>query len=354
MISQRELARRMNVSATTISKAIRNSSEISEDMKTRVWEEARRLGLRTPPQHPAAAADRDSAAKSSKFLAVLHADRLSADRLHLMLYYDGLGEEAKYQDVSLVMYPSVDAGREYLRENDWPAAMRDGNIAGLIFVYHIDPEVVRSFARRFPVVSITHRVPTAGCDHVESDYINGMDRLAGHLADLGHRRIGYLMHSGKTTYENARFGAAVQALRIRGLEAPASLWVGGGRTEETYRRAADAVAAACRQGVTAWMCDSDMTVHRLIPALEALGLGVPEDVSLTGFDNFKLGAEFMFTDRQLTTVQTPTRDMGREAVRMLLRRIETPELPPLSVMLDTPLVVGDTTAPVVAASASEP
>lgn len=343
MISQKELARRLNISPATVSKALRDATDVSPELKARIRSEASQAGLKGAEPQPggrrAAAGD-----ASARFLGVVYVRRSSVLATNEMLYFDGFSEEADARGLPLVVHQCDQDGRVLLDPNNWPTALRGGLVDGLALVFPFEPEVVRFLAERFPVVTLTHWVPGARADLVDSDHLSGMDRLVGHLAELGHRRIGYLMTGGPTVFERSRYTSMIRALMLRDLPPPAACWSGDGDSghEELHRAAAQAVIEGRGQGITAWMAASDRLIDRILPYLSAAGLRVPEDVSLTGFDNFQ---HILTTTRRITTVQTPSREMGREAIRLLLERVADRERPPRQLLMDTPLVIGDTTGP---------
>ena len=104
------------------------------------------------------------------------------------------------------------------------------------------------------------------------------------------------------------------------------------------RRVAELVR---HKGVTAWVCAADHQAYKLMEDLEKLGIRVPEDCSVTGFD----GIEPPPGAKSLTTVVVPYEDMGISAVIRLRGRIEHPSAPRRHNLVAGRVIIGGTTAP---------
>lgn len=139
--------------------------------------------------------------------------------------------------------------------------------------------------------------------------------LTRYLIDLGHTRIAYLGgRFGTTDRSRMRFEGCVSALAQAGLSAPQLL-------ELDYLDSIEDHATVIGQSLsrlghpTALLCSNDLLAISVIAALRALGLMVPEDVSVAGFDGIAIGR---MLSPGLATVDTPTVEMGQRAMRRLL------------------------------------
>ncbi|MEV0428857.1 LacI family DNA-binding transcriptional regulator [Micromonospora sp. NPDC049836] len=209
--------------------------------------------------------------------------------------------------------------------------------------------LIEQVSREVPVVVINRQVTGLPC--VMMDVGQGARLAVEHLLGLGHRRIALLggPRGSWTNREMRRVaGAAARAggadLTVLGPNPPTE--TGGGAAAEQVRRS----------GVTAVLAYNDLQAIGLIEGLDALGLRVPADVSVVGVDDIALSR---LTRPKLTTVATPTAAAGRTAVDMLLQHdSEGPRgargrsaaagdrRTTAQVMLQTELVVRDSTGPV--------
>jgi LacI family transcriptional regulator, galactose operon repressor len=186
-----------------------------------------------------------------------------------------------------------------------------------------------------PVVAVDHNVQSSALPSVDSENLEGAVAATNHLLGLGHRRIGFL--AGRPDLESARLRERGyrEALAAAGLEVDEQLVEVGGYDAATATEPARLLLALDPRP-TAIFAANDVTALETIAVARSLGLRVPEDLSVVGFDNVP---ESALGEPPLTTVEQPIQEMGREAVRLLLELIEEPAQPPAHVILPTRLVV---------------
>ncbi|MGQ9778877.1 MAG: substrate-binding domain-containing protein [Bacillota bacterium] len=164
-----------------------------------------------------------------------------------------------------------------------------------------------------------------------------------HLAELGHRRIGFLGDFSYASSFRRRHEGFVQAKHLLGLLddwAPAITQ----RTAWHYWGMTDVKAALLkvREPPTAFLCANDSVALTLIVALEEMGYRVPHDVSVVGFDDIDLAG----TNRlPLTTIHVFKERMGERALELLAWRLENPEHPRETIVIETELVMRASSAP---------
>lgn len=185
-----------------------------------------------------------------------------------------------------------------------------------------------------PVVAIDpHRGPS-GLPTVDSDNHSGGRRATEHLLDLGHRRIAFL--AGRPDLESSR-------LREEGFRAamadagvpvdPALVRVGGYRKATADQPAHELLALPERP--TAVFAANDLMAIATLEAARDIGLRVPEDLSVVGFDDVP---EAALTTPPLTTVAQPIQRMGSEAIALLIELMAGREVPTDHIRLPTRLV----------------
>ena len=238
---------------------------------------------------------------------------------------------------------------------------------------HADPErerkVVRSFAEQrvdgiivissrvgtlylpllaemmVPIVLVNDQYAGTFVHSVMIGNLEGARAAASHLAGLGHRRIAYLGDRLGYQSDIDRLAGYRKALRTAGIPFDARLVVYGEGRPETTIRAMESLLALHRPP-TAVCCYDDLSALGAMRVIRGRGLRVPEDVSITGFDDLFFAP---YTQPALTTVHQPMRQMGQMAMESLLK-LMSGEAPVPQIKVDATLVVRESTAKVKAAS----
>jgi LacI family transcriptional regulator len=191
-----------------------------------------------------------------------------------------------------------------------------------------------------PCVVVDRDLGDFPVDQVLTDQRQGGRMIAEHLMALGHRHCAYFAGPNDLTPSAGRIAGFRQALAEAGLEPPAELFVrGDGRPAGGAAAAQELLARGVE--FSAVFAFNDQMATGASGALQRAGYRVPDDVSIVGFDDIpQASASFP----ALTTVAQPIAEMGRIGVRLLLDRIARPEARCQRVMLQTRLVVRESTA----------
>jgi LacI family transcriptional regulator len=187
-----------------------------------------------------------------------------------------------------------------------------------------------------PLMPLDDRIPSVSAAHM-----SGADQAMRHLISLGHRRIGAITGPpGWVATEDRRRGyrAALAAANIPfdpALEVEADFEIPDGE------QAARGLLSIANRPTAVFAFNDNIAIGTMRAARE-LGLRVPEDLSIVGFDDVEHAT--IVTPR-LTTVRQPLAEMGRTAVSLLIRLLEQQRVETLSIQLATRLVVRESTAP---------
>ncbi|RKN45394.1 LacI family DNA-binding transcriptional regulator [Micromonospora endolithica] len=195
----------------------------------------------------------------------------------------------------------------------------------------------RLLDRGLPVVLVNAGVDELGFPRVSTDDAVAVEQAYGHLRSLGHERIG--MVRGPEDHVPSRRKAAALA-QVAGLK-DLDKWVE--RSSFSMEGARIAATKLVDRGVTGIICASDVLALGAIRAVRRLGLAVPEDVSVVGFDD---SAFMTCTDPPLTTVRQPIETMGQAAVDLLVTQIEGAGVLADELLFEPELVVRGSTGPV--------
>ena len=188
-------------------------------------------------------------------------------------------------------------------------------------------------AQQVPVV-LLDRFLDAELDQIGAENEQSTERLVDHLAELGHRRIAMVAGAPGLSTTAERLAGYRTGLRRNGLPVDASLVVDGGSERAASYAAALRLFDAHAPPTAVISGNNAMTIG-IMYALRQRGLRVPEDVALVGFDDFEWADVF---SPRLTVVAQPTHELGHQAARMLLARLDEPQRGARSVRLPTTFV----------------
>jgi LacI family transcriptional regulator len=319
------IAERAGVSKATVSRVINGRTEVAAATRARVQQMLAEHNY-VPPQRTTAAVD------------LIFSDLDSEWAMEILR-----GVETYLADSGRpVAVSSVPRGGS-ARPARWTGTIARHHPAGVLLVMsQVSPVQWRELrAHHIPLVVIdpadapAPKVPSVGA----TNWAGGI-AATEHLLRLGHRRVG--MVSGPEEYlcSRARTDGYRHALQRHGIPYDAQLvrW-GDFRHEGGYRFGHELLSGADRP--TAIFAGSDQQALGVYEAARQLGLSVPRDVSIVGFDDLPFAR---WLPPPLTTIRQPLAQMGAMAAEMLMRLIDGRALTSQRVELATELVVRESTA----------
>lgn len=330
-----DVAQRASVSRSTASRALVDDPRISLTTRARVKKAANEL--RYVPN----AAARSLRVRRTRTLGLLLADL--SDPVHGQVA-SGFEQQAGERGYRVIFVAGFD---DPVRERRALKIFTEHGTDGVAIVSTVlAPSEARTRVQpdRLVIVQPDHpsvvrqrgRLP-AGV--IQTDDASGIESAVEHLVLNGYRDIAYV-EGGNKASNTIRREAAERAVRNHGLRplrsfpAPADAW-----------RAPDAIATAIALNLPeALICYDDKLALVLMDALRRQGIRAPEDVGIVGFDGIPFAA---ISSPRLTTVTTPTGELGRLAASSLVDAIQSGQLPP-AVLLPVELVVRESTRSVVA------
>ncbi|QKV95903.1 LacI family DNA-binding transcriptional regulator [Streptomyces sp. NA02950] len=222
--------------------------------------------------------------------------------------YTGAARVAADHGFGVVLYPSPEGVGPARDPFDSARASLDGVIASSMAADAL--AAVRGGG--LPLVMLDSD-PADAAAAVNLDIADGARQVAGHLLALGHRRIAHLAATVDSWTFRVRAGAFAATLGAAdGVTLSAEP---AGLSVEEGRRAAERVLAAPGPRPTALVCDDDILAAGACKAARRLGLRVPDDVSVTGFDDLALATA---VEPELTTVRLPAEAVGAAGMRALM------------------------------------
>ena len=326
-VRMEDVAREAGVSVATVSKVVNQRYGVAQSTIDRVTEVIESLG------YEASLGARSLRSHRTNVIGVLVAE-FEPFSTELLKGVSSAIDETGYE---LLAYSGGHHGRSVGWERRSLSRLGGTLIDGAILV---TPTVVSASAE-VPVVAVDPHTGPADMPTVDADNVGGAVAATEHLLALGHRRIALL--GGREDLESARLRehGFRQAMAAAGVPVdPDLVRVGGYRPETASAPARELLARADRP--TAVFAANDISAIRTIEVAHELGLRVPEDVSVVGFDNVP---ESVLCSPSLTTVAQPLHDIGVTALRMLVELLAGREPEPAHVRLPTSMVTRDSTGP---------
>jgi DNA-binding LacI/PurR family transcriptional regulator len=296
------------VSKSLVSLVLQGSANVSERRRLAVLEAIEQLGYR-----PNRLAQRLSGPRSGTIGVVLN-DIRNPWFVELL---EGLTASLHSAGVSPVLadsYTDHRVGRSSVE------TLLDQRIDGLVIVGTTgESAAIQNAARSIPVVLAGTREPALpGIDIVVNNDSAGARQATEHLLSLGHRHIAHLQGPGE---EGRLRRESFERTMLDAGEKP-TVVIGGLSEESAYSAASRLLSGTSRP--TAIFAYNDIACVGALSAADDLGLTVPDDLSLVGYDNTYLAK---IRHLSLTSVDNGNLAVGVEAGKFVLERLATPELP---------------------------
>jgi len=333
-ITIKDLARIAGVSHTTVSRALRNHPAIAPETVERIRALAAEQGYRV------SAAARSLKTSRSQAIGII----LSyIDDPYFSRVLEGVEDTVQPEGYGLFVAASH---HDVAREQAAVSAMMEHRVDGVILC---TPPFRVEHSRQMegsglPLAVVNNQ----GVDHydysVDHDDEQGARQVVRYLIEQGHRRLAYLGNALSGLTNHNRLSGFKDEMESAGLEACPDLIFNGpdGRPEGGYAGARYFLSLP--EHPSAIVCFNDMMAVGLIHGLQEAGLHIPQDISVTGFDDIDLAA---YLTPPLTTYSQPRYELGAEAARLMLRLLSVKSgetLPqPEHIYLQGRLVVRDST-----------
>lgn len=316
-----DVARAAGVSPATVSRVLNGHGTVDPALVKRVRATTAKLGY-----VPNAIA-RGLALGTSHAVGVVVPD-LANPFFPTML--KGIGLAAGTAGFRIVVAESNERIAEEVRLADELARLTDGLI---LCSPRMPTAALRSLVDRgIPVVCTNRVVRAPELGIVAADWITGARLLASHLASLGHRKVAFLAGPA-SSWSNQQRRLALS--RFQGLKV--EVIPAGSASADGYA----ALPSALETGATAIVAFNDLVALGVLGRLGELGIRVPDDISVAGFDDIPSAG---FLRPPLTSVRLPLVDLGMQAWHVLQRRLDK-QPPGAPVRLLPELVVRESTAP---------
>lgn len=304
----RDVAKHARVSIATVSRTINHVPTVDKSLVQRVWKSIEELNYFPNTQA------RGLVSGHSRLFGLLISEITNPFFPELIQGFEDLAIENHYE--ILIGSTNYDPARM----ESCIRRMIERNVEGVaVMTFGIEePLLDKLVSRNIPMVFVDAAPPGETSSTLVVDYYRGIHQGVQHLAELGHRKLGFISGPMLQRSCQLRKTAFLRSVMEMAMPLPEAWLVEGNHTLEGGMSAMERILR-CKELPTAVMCSNDMTAIGALRVLAKAGLRVPEDISVIGFDDVHL-AEFVYPP--LTTVRMSRIDLARAAFAALRSHVE--------------------------------
>ena len=327
-ITIEEIAKQANVSIATVSRIINNKDNVSPTTKQKVLAIMNELNFSPKPTHPFA----DS---NSNTILMCVPD---FDNPFNGAVIEGIQKAARSSGYNVLLIQDLN---HYEGPSNYNDILKNNAIAGIIIFCSIpNSKFLEDLSCSYPVVMCSEHTDSKDLSYVCINDATAATQAVNYLISTGCKKIGLINCNMSFKYARHREKGYLQALQAANLPFnPAwSAHISSIDYNLAYSNALHILSQEDRPDAI-FAC-SDVFAVATINAAKKLGLRVPEDVSVVGFDNVYLST---MSDPPLTTIEQPCYQLGLQACELLLEKIKNPQAPIKQIILNTELIVRGST-----------
>ena len=298
----KDIANRLGVSISTVSKGLNGASDISEDLRQFVLDTAIEMGYQTKKMK------KEENKKLALFIENMNYDTPESFGYDLVL---GFRQVALRDNWDVTISPITP---EFQTRNKYDSYLLKSGYSGAFLIGFAlqDPWMGQLGSCKVPTVLLDNfidRNPYVGS--VETDSAEGIDLAVEHLIKLGHRKIAFFNGSPHSMITTKRYDAFITSMESHHIPINPDLVTFGHYVKDSAKYH---VPKLLSSGATAIVCCSDSIAEGVIEECTKRGVRVPQDVSVIGFDDLPFAASLT---PPLTTIRQDRLDLGKGAYHVL-------------------------------------
>jgi LacI family transcriptional regulator len=304
----RDVARRARVSTATVSRTVNQVATVDAQLAKRVWKAIAELGYYPNRQARALVSGR------SRVFGLIVSEITNPFFPEIVQTFETLAVAQNYE--ILLTSTIHDPTRMELAVR----RMIEGRVDGVaILTFGMEDELLEHLRfRNLPLVFVDVGPKAPRVSNIRVDYAHGIRQAVQHLAAMRHERLGFVTGPLRLRSAVARKDAFEESMREIGLEVRSEFIVEGDHRLEGGKLALQKLSKL-REQPTALMCSNDMTAIGVMRQAFELGIAVPQELSVIGFDDTRL-ADFMIPP--LTTIQMSQTELATLAFNALLKEVK--------------------------------
>ncbi|MBB5325732.1 LacI family transcriptional regulator [Anoxybacillus tepidamans] len=343
-VTIQQIADYLGVSKYVVSKALSGKRGVSADTRKKVIEAASQLGYFAQKTNKAPSIQLQETKlpvkKGEKEIVLVLMTNVrfqTRESTYWGAIVDGISEALEKIKLGMVL----------LTENNVESLIKVLNLEGFIGVITVglveSSLLVEVHKMGLPLVMIDYEDPLIPCDMIFNNNFDSSFQLANHLIGLGHKHIQFVgdIHYSRSFYD--RWSGLRSSIEENGIKAvfdPDLISIDFFDLEKQF---SDWLGKCSKEDLpTAFVCANDVIAVGVISILKKNGIHVPNDVSVTGFDNKEITFNMKPT---VSTVHVEKENLGKRAVEVLLRRMREQDAPFEKILMSGSLILRESTAP---------
>lgn len=331
MATMKQVAEKARVSTTTVSHVINNTRVVSEDARERV------LAVINELRYIPSAVARSLKNDKTHTLGMMIPNNSNPYFAEII---QGIEDESFKLGYNIILCNSYDDPK---KQTAYTRVLMEKRIDGLILVSSGSDEELNQLLNDegIPKVLVDREVPGLIADFIEADHEQGGYLATKYLIDLGHRNIACVAGPQNLLLSSDRVHGYRRALQEAGIPLRDEFLTYSDFTSEGGFNAMQQLLALPQRPSAIFLSNDLMAIGGLCAAQQA-GVRIPEQLSIMGYDDIALAS---FSTPRLTTIAQPKYEIGVLTAQVMVARIRNAELPWRREMLQTKLVIRQSTAP---------
>lgn len=324
-----QIAKQANVSIATVSRIINKSGYVKPETTQKVLQAISHFGLTPKDFHIA------ETATNTCSILVCFPDFRNPFYTEVI---DGIQAAAASRGFRTFFYEASDYKNVL---NEYEVIMDQNHFSGLLLVHNIfDKEKLSRLRLKYPIVMCSEHCYLPNVSFVSIDDIYSSQIAINYLISTGRTKIALINSMLTNAYAKYREKGYLEAMAKAGL-VPRNEWIMHVSSID-FDMAVSIISALLKKPdhPDAFYCVSDVYGAAAIKAIQNCNLQVPKDIAVIGFDNIDLSKMVV---PSLTTISQPKRQIGHQSCELLLDLIENPSSPTQHILLNTELIVRDST-----------
>ena len=296
MATIKDIAERLGISVSTVSKGLNGASDISESLRQEVLDTAVELGYTTKQMR----------GKVPRKLCIFveNMEYESSDQFGYDIIL-GFRQRAARENYEVTVIPVTPALQSTEKYDTY--MLKNGFVGAFLLGFALQDEWMTQLkSTNIPTVLLDNYIKkNPAVSYIGTDSFEGIDDAIAHLMGLGHSRIGLINGSRNSMISEQRRQAYIDSMTARNLPFSEDTMPYGYFVPEAAKPHVDKLLS---MGITAILCGDDLIASGAVTELALRGLRVPEDISIIGFDDIPMAAKL---NPPLTTIRQDRIELGK-------------------------------------------